>query len=188
MQCVSIIEYNTFPREHFICAGVKQIMEKQKYSLRTNIGFFLNKSIGYSQDFLFDYPEIFIEPDLKVFNLHSELRFSRTREGLLLQADLGGQIETNCVRCLGDFLVDVSTKIEELYMFAQRSSNNATDLLIPDDGYIDLGVIFREYLLLEIPINPICDVDCKGICIVCGQNLNENDCGHLQILSEPEIE
>ena len=152
-------------------------MEKQKHSLRTNIGFFYNKPIGFNKDYHFTYPEIFIEPDLNVFDLQCDMRISRTREGLLLQADLQGRIESICVSCLCDFLVLSTAKIEELYVFAQRATRD-TDLLIPADGYIDLGEIFREYLLLEIPINATCREDCKGLCLICGQNLNENACEH----------
>jgi len=32
--------------------------------------------------------------------------------------------------------------------------------------------------MLEIPINPICKPDCKGLCSVCGEDLNARDCGH----------
>ena len=155
-------------------------MEKQKYSLRTNIGYFLGRSIGFSKDFQLEYPEIFIEPDLNVYSLVSNFRFSRTREGLLLQADLQGKVDANCVLCLSPFLVDVKTNFEELYVFAQRSQDDV-DMIIPEDGYIDLGEIFREYLLLEIPINAVCLPDCKGLCLECGQNLNEKACEHVGI-------
>ena len=32
-------------------------------------------------------------------------------------------------------------------------------------------------LLLEIPLIPLCDDDCKGLCSTCGANLNEGPCG-----------
>ncbi len=152
-------------------------MDKKRYSLRLNIGYLINRPIGFSRDFNISYSEIFIEPDLNVRNLASEVRFSRTREGLLLQAQLQGEIETSCVRCLSPFYQQVSSKIEELYEFPMRSRDNA-ELIVPEDGYIDLGQIFRDYLLLEIPINMICKADCKGLCSVCGQNLNEKACEH----------
>jgi len=173
-----MIEYNSF-RPKRIKAKIRSddTMEKQKYSLRTNIGYFLNKPVGFSRDFSINYPEVFIEPDLNVVNLASTLRFSRTREGLLLEANVIGQILVTCVNCLSDFLCEAKTEFEELYVFAQRSQDDL-DMIIPDDGYIDLGVIFREYLLLEIPINAVCKPDCKGLCPECGQNLNENMCKH----------
>ncbi|MCJ7695465.1 MAG: DUF177 domain-containing protein [Anaerolineaceae bacterium] len=152
-------------------------MEKKLYSLRTNIGYFLNKPIGFSKDFKVEYPEIYIEPDLNILNFISDSRFSRTREGLLLQSEIGGEIKVNCSRCLSPFFVHVNSEFEELFVFIQRSQE-ISDLIVPEDGYIDLGGLFREYMLLEIPINSICQEDCKGLCVECGQNLNEEFCEH----------
>ncbi|MFH1446992.1 MAG: DUF177 domain-containing protein [Chloroflexota bacterium] len=152
-------------------------MNKKRYSLRLNVGYFKNRPIGFSRDFNIIHSEIFIDPDLNVGNLASEVRFSRTREGLLLQAQVKGEIETSCVRCLNPFYQQVSSKIEELYEFLTRSRDNP-ELILPEDGYIDLGQIFREYLLLDVPINMICKSDCKGLCSECGQNLNEKTCEH----------
>lgn len=154
-------------------------MVKNRYSLRTNIGYFLNKPIGFNRDFSIDYPEIFIDPDLNVRLLKGFFRFSRTREGLLLEAEIEGQIEAVCGRCLTEYFTHVKTKFEELYIFTQRSQED-TDMIVPMDGYIDLGEIFREYLLLELPINPVCQSSCKGLCDQCGQNLNLAICEHYQ--------
>ena len=152
-------------------------MEKQRYSLRTNVGYFFNRPIGFFRDFHAEFPEIFIDPDLNVFNLLSGYRFSRTREGLLLQAQLHGEIEAQCVRCLSIVRISIDTPFEELFFFLERSQEEF-DQIIPEDGYIDLGEIFRDYLLLEIPMNYICKPDCKGICVECGQNLNLGECEH----------
>ena len=53
-------------------------------------------------------------------------------------------------------------------------------LLLPDDMHIDLAQLLREYALLEVPISPLHSPDCKGLCPVCGQDLNIRDCGHRQ--------
>jgi len=37
----------------------------------------------------------------------------------------------------------------------------------------------REFMLLEVPISPLCRPDCKGLCLECGNNLNENTCDHI---------
>ncbi len=49
---------------------------------------------------------------------------------------------------------------------------------MPEDAQIDLQPLMREYALLEIPINPLCRADCRGLCPVCGEDLNRQDCGH----------
>jgi uncharacterized protein len=51
---------------------------------------------------------------------------------------------------------------------------------VPDDAHIDLAPLTREYALLEIPIKPLHDPNCKGLCPECGQDLNIRDCGHRQ--------
>jgi uncharacterized protein len=42
---------------------------------------------------------------------------------------------------------------------------------------IDLDPLVREQLVLSLPAYPVCREDCKGLCPVCGSNLNERDCG-----------
>ena len=44
--------------------------------------------------------------------------------------------------------------------------------------HIDLAPLIREYALLDVPIKPICKPACKGLCPVCGEDLNQVDCGH----------
>ncbi len=118
-------------------------MEQIKHPLRTNVGFFLNKPIGYSREFELDFPHIFIEPDLHADNFKGTYSFSRTSEGLLLQADLEADIEGQCNRCLEPIMVHVCTQFEDLYVFATRIKEELDEEEVPNDGYIELGVPFR---------------------------------------------
>lgn len=45
---------------------------------------------------------------------------------------------------------------------------------------IDLGPALREAILLAVPPSPLCSETCLGLCLNCGQDLNERDCGHSQ--------
>lgn len=71
----------------------------------------------------------------------------------------------------------------ELYAFTKKSVS-ASELLVPDDAQIDFAPLIREYALLEIPIKPLHDPDCKGLGIECGQDLNIKDCGHSQDIDD----
>ena len=42
---------------------------------------------------------------------------------------------------------------------------------------LDLDELMREDILLEIPTKFLCREDCRGICPVCGKNLNDGPCG-----------
>jgi len=46
-----------------------------------------------------------------------------------------------------------------------------------DGKMIDLDPIIREQVLLALPMDVVCKDDCKGLCPMCGQNLNEKQCG-----------
>jgi uncharacterized protein len=144
--------------------------------LRLNVGYLYNKPIGTSREVTVDFGEIEIE-DLQVQDLESTVRLSRTREGLLMQVSAEARVETTCVRCLDTFFLKVAVSFEELYQFPSRHREE-TDLILPADGYIDLDPLYREYLILAMPIKRLCQEDRKGLCAICGVNLNGNSCEH----------
>ena len=43
------------------------------------------------------------------------------------------------------------------------------------DG-LELNDVLREFVLLALPMQRLCDENCKGICPLCGQNRNQNEC------------
>jgi uncharacterized protein len=145
--------------------------------LRLNVGFIVAQSAGFSRDFPFDLPQINISPDLQVSCLKGSIRATRTPQGILLQVNLNAQTDLECVRCLNIFQQSLNIAFTELYAFSQRYVTDS-GLLMPETGIIDLHPLLREYILLEIPISPLCFPDCEGLCPICGNNLNESKCIH----------
>ena len=41
---------------------------------------------------------------------------------------------------------------------------------------LDTGIILIERIVLELPLKALCTEDCRGLCPVCGINLNEKQC------------
>lgn len=115
--------------------------------------------------------------DLVVQDFHGQARFDRTPQGLLLQGQFSARVELECVRCLEAHPHELDWSLTDLYAFDARSISES-NLLVPEDGQIDLEPLLREYALLEFPISPLCRPDCKGLCAVCGENLNRVDCQH----------
>jgi uncharacterized protein len=155
--------------------------------LRLNVGFIIHQQIGYSREFEFDLPRLRLGADLLLEYIKGVVRVSRTPQGLLIQAKLSAATPAECVRCLSDFPQLLESDFSELYAFNKRSITES-GLILPEDGKIDLEPILREYLLLEIPISPLCRLDCKGLCIECGQNLNEGACTHGTAKIDPRLE
>ena len=152
-------------------------MTNPRKPLRLNVGFLINSPIGISRNFDFDDARMPVGDDLMLTDFSGTAKISRTPQGLLVQGDFQGTLPLECVRCLSEFSRRVHWDFTELYAFKKE---NVTDsgLLMPEDAHIDLQPLMREYALLEVPINPLCRPDCKGLCSVCGENRNEVDCGH----------
>jgi uncharacterized protein len=154
-----------------------------RYPLRINVGFLFHVSIGTYRDIHFEYPKIKFDEDLEVEDFAGVVRLNRTPQGILIEGQFGGKTSVQCVRCLVDFLQPVKTDFEELFAFSQRSVTES-ELIIPEDGNIDLGPLVHDYLLIEVPICPLCRPDCKGLCEVCGEDLNQAVCEHVLRPSE----
>lgn len=145
--------------------------------LRLNVGFIINAQIGFSRDFDFDLPLLKAGEDLTLADFRGLVKITRTPQGLLVQGNFTGNAKQECVRCLSEYDHPLTWEFLELYAF-DRKSVTESGLIVPEDAHIDLQPLVREFALLEFPIKPLCKSDCKGLCVVCGENLNERDCGH----------
>ncbi len=137
----------------------------------------LNQPIGYNRDFHFDFSNLHLAPDLDLTTFHGIVRVGRTPQGLLVIGKFSATTPAQCVRCLIDVEQKLQIEFSELYAFSPRSASEL-GLILPEDGNIDLEPIIREYLLIEIPISPLCRPECKGLCIICGEDLNQINCEH----------
>lgn len=148
-----------------------------RYPLRINVGFVVSQSIGYSREFHFEFADVYLQPDLDLYQFKGVAKVSRTPQGLLVQCHFQASTPTQCVRCLADIQQLLETQFSELYAFSSRTMSES-GLILPEDGNLDLGPIVREYLLIEMPISPLCRPDCKGLCTICGVDLNTETCEH----------
>lgn len=153
-------------------------MAQPRFPLRFNAGFLLHQPIGTSREIHFEFPELRLSADLELCEFRGVARVTRTPQGLLVQGDFSAKKGEVCARCLADILQPLSTSFSELYAFNHRSVSDS-GLILPEDANIDLEPLVREYLLIEVPINPICRTDCQGLCPVCGEDLNQTSCEHV---------
>ncbi len=145
--------------------------------LRFNFGFLLEATLGTSRTYELDYPTIRIAEDVTLTPLKGEFTATRTSEGVYVDGRLHTAISQQCVRCLGDALVPINIKIEELFYYPEHEAPTGAYVFQGDTGYIDIAPLVRETTFLAVPIQPVCKEECLGLCMECGQNLNEVDCG-----------
>ncbi len=151
-------------------------MNPYRQLFRLNVGFVAHEAVGYSREFVFEVPEIRLE-DLVLRHLEGVVVVSRATQGLLFQVEMAALTPAVCVRCLTPFEQPLRVNFTELYAFSPRQTSES-ELIFPETGVVDLAPLVREYMWLEVPIQPLCRPDCKGLCPVCGANQNQGLCHH----------
>lgn len=110
-----------------------------------------------------------------------ELTIAKSQDQLICRGQVRTRVRLECSRCLAeyphglsstlDFVIDLSgnpdgTKSEEEgYFFADQSS-----------AFFEIDDLVREAVILSVPFKPLCSENCKGLCPVCGTDLNRSAC------------
>jgi uncharacterized protein len=161
---------------NFNVKGVNPMSSSPRSSLRFNFGFLLEATLGTSRTVELNYPSIRVAEDLTLAPLQGEFTATRTSNGVYLGGTLHSALSVECVRCLDDVTIPIAFRIDDLFYYPPSSAPEG-EYTIGENGFIDLAPLIRELSLLESPMHPLCRPDCQGLCMQCGQNLNEGDCG-----------
>ena len=123
-------------------------------------------------------------PDLYDFSapLSWQIDISNTGDALLVTGTVEGEAKTACARCLETIAFPVTGEIEGYFLLnseeaAPEDMDEDEFDLLSEDKVIDVEPLATAALLLEFPLVPLCDDECKGLCSTCGANLNEGPCG-----------
>src|SRR5262245_15304317 len=89
-------------------------------------------------------------------------------------------VELSCSRCLEPLTWTVDAPFDLQYRpYGQQAGGDEREIEADDfstafyeHDQIDLGQLIRERLYLSVPMKPLCTSDCRGLCAVCGTNLN----------------
>jgi len=144
----------------------------------------LNQTAGYVRVMDFADDKLRIGPDLQVTDFGGQIQLGRTPQGVVVQGQFTASLPAECVRCLKPFTLPVRTKLQDLFVYPPPNPSDPL-LAIGEDAILDLEPLLREYLLLDLPLRPLCTPDCRGLCPVCGTDLNLSDCGHRSLPAPP---
>ena len=97
---------------------------------------------------------------------------------LLIQGDVDLTVSIPCSRCLEEVLTDIRFAIDkELALDGPAVSDEEMEELDYLIGLnLDIDKLIYGEILVNWPTKVLCRKDCKGICRVCGTNLNRGTC------------
>lgn len=93
-----------------------------------------------------------------------------------------------CDRCLKEVAYDFSVSFQKhINLNEQILSDDFDDTQYVKDSTLNLGKIIRDEILLQWPVKVLCKEDCKGMCKICGHDLNVGDCGCDRDVLDPRM-
>lgn len=114
-------------------------------------------------------------------DLRLTLRVESVVEGVLATGEVSGSLVGECVRCLDPVEVEVDADFQELYYYdlENLTAEEAEEAQLVVEDLIDVGPLVHDAVMLELPLQPLCDEDCPGLCAQCGARLADDpDHGH----------
>jgi uncharacterized protein len=113
---------------------------------------------------------------------------------------LAGRVQTSlelkCSRCLEPFTAPVDQEFDLRYQPRTVNDGEGEREIEEDDlgiafyenDEIDLGQLMHEQFVLSLPMKPLCGDACKGLCPICGINLNRGTCDCKPVWEDPRLE
>ena len=94
------------------------------------------------------------------------------------------RVDKPCDRCLEPATIEIDRQFDLYYRpMKELEGGVEVGLKITDSdiGFyegedVSLIDILREQILLALPVQLVCRAECRGLCPICGINLNEQDC------------
>ncbi len=82
---------------------------------------------------------------------------------------------TRCARCLEELQESLHMEFTHTVV-RQLNQESDDDYVVVENGVLDMDELATNDVSLELPIRVLCSEDCKGLCPVCGVNLNKTTC------------
>jgi len=157
-----------------------------------NVAQLMKSSVGasFASDIHEDNAQL--DKDLTVIGpIVGHVRMRRVNQGLLVDGSVDLALEQVCARCLNHFEMPMHVTFEERFYptvdvltGTPLPPNEEDDVFLIDEHHqVDLTEALRQNVLLAVPMVPLCNPDCAGLCSQCGHDLNLGPCQ-----CEPEVD
>jgi len=127
-------------------------------------------------------------------DIELDIRLESVVEGVLVTGTAVVNLLGECSRCLDPIADQMDVDLQELYRYPEldaygRVNSQASgeqdeddETLYLDGDLLDLEPIVRDAVVLDLPIAPLCQEDCAGLCPECGFNRNEDPAHSHEVL------
>jgi uncharacterized metal-binding protein YceD (DUF177 family) len=117
-----------------------------------------------------------------------QLRLESVMEGVLVTGEADVPLVGSCARCLEPVEDTLELDLQELFAYAgstTEATSEEDEVRRVEGDFIDLEPMVRDAVVLALPLAPVCREDCRGLCVDCGQRLDDLPPDHTHELLDP---
>ncbi len=109
--------------------------------------------------------------------------------GALVAGKISGSVMLPCDRCVEEFELALDEPFEVFEEMEAGGESAEEARVVEEDGRLklDIGAVLWEQFMLALPVKPLCDSNCKGLCPSCGGNRNFKECGCSEQGGDPRM-
>jgi uncharacterized protein len=120
--------------------------------------------------------------------VHLHLRLESVMEGVLVSGTVDVPVTGQCARCLDPVEDTLELDLQELFAY-EGSTTEATsgedEVRRIEGEQLDLAPLVRDTVVLTLPLSPTCTPDCAGLCVDCGERLDDLPPDHSHEVVDP---
>jgi uncharacterized protein len=110
-----------------------------------------------------------------------KLRLESASEGVFVSGTAHAELVGECARCLEEIHDEVTVDLGELFAYPGSATVDTTEedeVSRVVDDMIDMEPMVRDTILIGLPLAPLCDEACRGLCPDCGERWADLPSGH----------
>jgi len=146
-----------------------------------NVSGLIQEGIGAVRQY--ELEDELVTDDREPERVFGNVEFLRTKMGVLVRAHLELVEHETCSRCATPLLETLKVEFEEEFQQVVDAAGRLVEerpdpdaFIIDDRHMLDITEAVRQYREASAEIAPLCREDCKGLCPVCGNDLNVEAC------------
>jgi uncharacterized protein len=125
----------------------------------------------------------------------ASLHVDKFSSEVLIAGEVKAFLELQCSRCLKLFPRDTEIEVNAVYHplddlkgeERHEVKDDELDMGFYSGDELDIQELVKEQIILSIPIKPLCSESCRGICPICGTDLNADTCSCREKSTDPRL-
>jgi uncharacterized protein len=107
--------------------------------------------------------------------LELDLRLESVMDGVLVSGVVTAPVSGECGRCLSPVSDTLTVRLQELFVYPEASTGHDEEDEVSrlEGDLLDLTPPLRDAVVLALPLTPLCQEDCLGLCATCGERLDD---------------